>query len=65
MKCSVPDCECEATQHALISINNTVKARLDVCDMHADAAREDVQDRRMADHIDGYDRDDIGLSPDY
>lgn len=41
MKCAVSDCENTATQKVAISINNSSKMTLNVCDIHADAARED------------------------
>lgn len=46
--CSVPDCGCESSTHALISINSAPKRDLPVCAMHAEAAAEDVEEITIA-----------------
>jgi len=48
------------------SYTNIEKARRHVARLNAAGGNyKRVEDSRTANHIDGYDRDDLGLSPDY
>lgn len=42
MTCSIPECKEEAVCSAFISIDGKPKQLLPVCQIHADAAQEDV-----------------------